>query len=177
VIINDDGRVRGVRVQTPAGKSPRGDARRSSSAPAAFTHNEDMRRYYLGGRVVGGCAAFTNEGDFHRIAQRLGIPLVHMDAAYLAPLVLEKMVNRDPEMTGVFAVPADSLHHRQQIRPTHRQREGPPQDRATQMLSWDPTTPTPNFLMFAIWDSGPQSGFPANRLGGFIPGPDATRRT
>jgi len=43
-------------------------------------------------------------GDFHRIAQRLGIPLVHMDAAYLAPLVLEKNGSTRPErMTGVFA--------------------------------------------------------------------------
>jgi len=48
VIINDDGRVVGVRVQTRTGKSPRGDARRSSPAPGGFTHNEDMRRYYLG---------------------------------------------------------------------------------------------------------------------------------
>ena len=125
------------------------------------------------GRVVGGCAAFGNEGDFHRIAQRLGIPLVHMDAAYLAPLVLEKMLNRDPEMTGVFAVPADSLILVNKFGRRTVNEKAPPQDRATQMLSWDPhDAEHPNFLMFAIWDQRAAERFSGSNLGGFIPGPD-----
>jgi succinate dehydrogenase/fumarate reductase flavoprotein subunit len=173
VIINDDGRVVGVRVQTPDREVAARGRKAVIFCSGGFTHNEDMRRYYLGGRVVGGCAAFTNEGDFHRIAQRLGIPLVHMDAAYLAPLVLEKMVNRDPEMTGVFAVPGDSLILVNKFGRRSVNEKAPPQDRATQMLSWDPhDADHPNFLMFAIWDQRAAERFSGAGLGGFIPGPD-----
>jgi succinate dehydrogenase/fumarate reductase flavoprotein subunit len=173
VIVDDDARVVGVRVQTPDGEVAARGRKAVFFCSGGFTHNEDMRRYYLGGRVVGGCAAFTNEGDFHRIAERLGIPLVHMDAAYLAPLVLEKMVSRDPEMTGVFAVPADSLVIVNKLGRRTVNEKAPPQDRATQMLSWDPhDAEHPNFLMFAIWDQRTAELFHGAGLGGFIPGPD-----
>src|SRR5882672_5776655 len=173
VIVDVAGRIVGVRVVTPDGEIAVRGRKAVVFCSGGFTHNEEMRRYYLGGRVVGGCAAFTNEGDFHRIAQRLGIPLVHMDAAYLAPLVLEKMVNRDPEMTGVFAVPADSLIIVNRFGRRTVNEKAPPQDRATQMLSWDPhDADHPNFLMFAIWDQRAAERFPGTGLGGFIPGPD-----
>jgi succinate dehydrogenase/fumarate reductase flavoprotein subunit len=176
VIVDDSGRVvgvRGVRAETP----DRAIAVRGRKAvffcSGGFTHNEEMRRNYLGGRVVGGCAAYTNEGDFHRIAQRMGIPLVHMDAAYLAPLVLEKMLNRDPEMTGVFAVPGDSLILVNRSGRRAVNEKAPPQDRTMQMLSWDPYgAEYPNFLMFAIWDQRTAERFPGGYLGAFIPGPD-----
>lgn len=173
VILDEDGRVAGVRVQTEDREIAVRGAKGIVFCSGGFTHNEEMRRYYLGGRVVGGCAVFTNEGDFHRIAQHLGIPLVHMDAAYLAPLVLEKMINRDPEMTGVFAVPADSLIMVNRFGRRTVNEKAPPQDRAVQMLAWDPhDADHPNFLMFAIWDQRAAEQFSGTVLGGFIPGPD-----
>jgi hypothetical protein len=173
VIIDDDGGVVGVRVQSPDREIAVRGHKGVVFCTGGFTHNEDMRRYYLGGRVVGGCAVFTNEGDFHRIAERLGIPLVHMDAAYLAPLVLEKMVNRDPEMTGVFAVPADSLIIVNKLGTRTVNEKAPPHDRATQMLAWDPhDADHPSYLMFAIWDQRTAERFGGSGLGGFIPGPD-----
>jgi succinate dehydrogenase/fumarate reductase flavoprotein subunit len=172
VIIDDSGRVVGVRAETPYGEIAARGRKAVFFCSGGFTHNEEMRRYYLGGRVVGGCAAYANEGDFHRIAQRMGIPLVHMDAAYLAPLVLEKMLNRDPEMTGVFAVPGDSLITVNKFGRRAVNEKAPPQDRAMQMLSWDPyRAECPNFLMFAIWDQRAAERFPGGYLGAFIPGP------
>ena len=173
VIIDDDGRVVGARVQGPDREIAVRGHKGVVFCTGGFTHNDEMRRYYLGGRVVGGCAVFTNEGDFHRIAQRLGIPLVHMDSAYLAPLVLEKMVNRDPEMTGVFAVPADSLILVNRFGSRTVNEKAPPHDRATQMLGWDPfNADHPNFLMFAVWDQRTAERFGGSALGGFIPGPN-----
>jgi succinate dehydrogenase/fumarate reductase flavoprotein subunit len=172
VVVDDDGRVVGVRVETPDGEIVARGRKAVFFCSGGFTHNEEMRRYYLGGRVVGGCAAFTNEGDFHRIAQRMGIPLVHMDAAYLAPLVLEKMLNRDPEMMGIFAVPGDSLIIVNKFGRRAVNEKAPYQDRTIQMLSWDPhDAEHPNFLMFAIWDQRAAERFPGAFLGGFIPGP------
>ncbi|MDX6313380.1 MAG: 3-oxosteroid 1-dehydrogenase [Streptomyces sp.] len=172
VIINDNGRVVGVRVETPGGEIAARGRKAVVFCSGGFTHNEEMRRYYLGGRFVGGCAAFTNEGDFHRIAQRMGIPLVHMDAAYMAPLVLEKMLNRDPEMMGVFAVPGDSLIIVNKFGRRAVNEKAPYQDRTMQMLSWDPhDAEYPNFLMFAIWDQRAADRFPGGFLGAFIPGP------
>jgi len=172
VVVDGDGRVVGVRVETPDGEIAARGRKAVFFCSGGFTHNEEMRRYYLGGRVVGGCAAFTNEGDFHRIAQRMGIPLVHMDAAYLAPLVLEKMLNRDPEMMGIFAVPGDSLIIVNKFGRRAVNEKAPYQDRTIQMLSWDPhDAEHPNFLMFAIWDQRAAERFPGAFLGGFIPGP------
>jgi succinate dehydrogenase/fumarate reductase flavoprotein subunit len=172
VIIDDSGRVAGVRVETPDGDIAVRGRKAVVFCSGGFTHNEEMRRYYLGGRVVGGCAAFSNEGDFHRIAQRMGVPLVHMDAAYLAPLVLEKMLNRDPTMMGVFAVPGDSLIIVNKFGRRAVNEKAPYQDRTIQMLSWDPhDAEHPNFLMFPIWDQRAADRFPGGFLGAFIPGP------
>jgi len=86
-----------------------------------------------------GARHYNEGGDFHRIASELGIPLVHMDAAYLAPLVLgEKMVNRDPEMMGILRRAGDSLIIVNKCRPARGHEKAPYQDRTIQMLSWDP---------------------------------------
>jgi 3-oxosteroid 1-dehydrogenase len=170
VIVDETGRVVGVRVETPDGEIAARGRKAVVFCSGGFTHNEEMRRYYLGGRVVGGCAALSNEGDFHRIAQRLGIPLVHMDAAYLAPLVLEKMLHRDPTMMGVFAVPGDSLLIVNSAGRRTVNEKAPYQDRTIQMLSWNPhDAEHPNFLMFPVWDQRAADRFPGGFLGAFIP--------
>jgi len=174
VIVDETGRVVGVRVETPDGEIAARGRKAVVFCSGGFTHNEEMRRNYMGGRVVGGCAALSNEGDFHRIALRLGIPLVNMDAAYLAPLVLEKMLRRDPTMMGVFAVSGDSLL---MVNSTGRRavnEKAPYQDRTIQMLSWNPhDAQHPNFLMFPVWDQRAADRFPGGFLGAFIPEPGA----
>jgi succinate dehydrogenase/fumarate reductase flavoprotein subunit len=173
VIVDEAGRVVGVRVLTPDGEIAARGRKAVVFCSGGFTHNEEMRRYYMGGRIVGGCAALSNEGDFHRIAQRLGIPLVHMDAAYLAPLVLEKMLHRDPTMMGVFAVPGDSLLIVNSAGRRAVNEKAPYHDRTIQMLSWNPhDADHPNFLMFPVWDQRAADRFAGGFLGGFIP--DAT---
>jgi hypothetical protein len=95
-----------------------------------------------------------------------------MDAAYLAPLVLEKMLRRDPAMMGIFAVPGDSLIIVNKSGRRAVNEKAPYQDRTIQMLSWDPhDAEYPNFLMFAIWDQRAADRFPGGFLGAFIPGP------
>ena len=45
---------------------------------------------------VGGCAARTSEGDIIPIAKALGIPLIHMHAAWGAPVVYEQALAATP---------------------------------------------------------------------------------
>ena len=109
VIVDEDGAVVGARAHTDAGDVLVRATRGVVFCCGGFSHDEELRREHLGGLLLGGCAARTNEGDFVRIVKRLGVPLLHMEAAYMAPVLLEKALAGDPEVSGVFSVPGDSL--------------------------------------------------------------------
>jgi 3-oxosteroid 1-dehydrogenase len=74
-----------------------------------FTHSEELRKHFLQPVIFGGCAAPTNEGDFVTIASELGLPLRNMNNAWMAPIPLEIALSGSPFLSGIFAVPGDSM--------------------------------------------------------------------
>jgi succinate dehydrogenase/fumarate reductase flavoprotein subunit len=178
LLADDDGAIVGVRVATPDGELDVGAARAVVFGSGGFAHNPQMRAAYLGGHVLGGCAALTNEGDFQLMARGLGIPLMQMDAAWMAPMVLERALARDPDMMGIFAVPGDSLIivNRDGRRVVNE--KAPYHDRTRLMHAWDPHGAAyPNFLLFAVWDQRTAERFPGSFLGNFIPPADSPLRS
>jgi succinate dehydrogenase/fumarate reductase flavoprotein subunit len=174
LLLDADGRVAGVRVAAAEGDLDIAAAGGVAFCSGGFTHNPEMRAAYLGGHVLGGCAALTNEGDFQLMARGLGIPLMQMDAAWMAPMVLERALARDPEMMGIFAVAGDSLIivNRDGRRVVNE--KAPYHDRTRLMHTWDPHGAAyPNFLLFAVWDQRTADRFPGSFLGNFIPPADS----
>jgi succinate dehydrogenase/fumarate reductase flavoprotein subunit len=170
VFQNEDGAVVGVRARTPNG-DVRVRARRGVVfCSGGFSHNDELRRYYLGGLLLGGCAARTNEGELVEISRRLGVPLLHMNAAYMTPVLLEKALARDPELSGVFLVSGDSLI----IVNKHGDRVGNEKttynDRTLPHLLFDVRrSEYGNYLLFPVWDQRSADLFPGTAYGAFIP--------
>jgi 3-oxosteroid 1-dehydrogenase len=173
VLLNTDGAVVGVRARTAEG-SLRVRARRGVVfCSGGFSHNEELRRYYLGGLLLGGCSARTNEGDFVGIAKRLGVPLLHMSAAFMSPVLLEKALAGDPEISGVFVVSGDSLiivnkygHRVGNEKTTYN-------DRTMPHLIFDiARSEYGNFLLFPVWDQRTADLYPGTAYGAFIPESD-----
>ena len=89
VFCNEQGEIIGV-----AGTHDRAEVRVRARrgvvfCTGGFSHNDELRRLYLGGLLLPGCSVRTNQGKFVAIAKRLGVPLLHMHAAYMAPTQLE----------------------------------------------------------------------------------------
>ena len=111
VIMDSAGRVTGVSVATAGGRRAIQARRGVVFASGGFTHDATRRRNFLHGPALGGCAALSNEGDFHNIAKSIGIPLGNMNFAWYCPIPLEAMVkdNPDPGTNSIFTAQGDSL--------------------------------------------------------------------
>lgn len=107
-LIVEDEAVVGVIAEGPHGGRIR--ARRGVVfGSGGFTHNARLRREFLGGPYLGGCAAVTNTGDFVSLAQEAGAELANMQHAWSAPIVIERM-QREPEaVMGAFLLPGDGF--------------------------------------------------------------------
>jgi len=108
-----------------------------------------------------------------RIMKRFGVPLLHMEAAYMAPVLLERALARDPEISGVFSVPGDSLI----VVNRHGARVGNEKttynDRTMPHLTFDVgRAEYGNWLLFPIWDQRSTELYPGTAYGAFIPEPD-----
>lgn len=108
-VVVEDVEVVGV-VATHGGKEIPIRARQAVVfASGGFTHNRDLRLNHLQAPIYSGCAARTNEGDFVHIATALGAPLYNMNYAWMVPIPLEIALQRSPYLSGIFAVPGDSM--------------------------------------------------------------------
>jgi succinate dehydrogenase/fumarate reductase flavoprotein subunit len=166
--------VVGVRVRTPDATLAVRAHKAVVFACGGFTHNEELRREYLNGMYVGGCAALTSEGDFIPIAKALGVPLVHMHACWGAPVLLEQALERDPELIANFVVPGDSILVVNKYGARVGNEKATYNDRTQAHFVWDPARAEyPNFLLFALWDERNARLFKANpdaiASGNFIP--------
>lgn len=109
-VTNSAGEVVGVEATRADGSRTSIRARKAVIfATGGFTHNVELRRNFLNVPVYGGCAAATNEGDFVYIASALGAQLRNMNYAWMCPISLEKAVNKDPSLIGMFSVAGDSM--------------------------------------------------------------------
>jgi succinate dehydrogenase/fumarate reductase flavoprotein subunit len=177
LVLDDEGVVEGVLADTPDGERRFAAGRAVIFGSGGFTHGEAMARKHLGGRFVGGCAARTNEGDFHAMLERLGVPLVNMGAAFMAPMLLEHALAADPDTGAAFVVPGDSLL----IVNKHGVRFGNEKatynDRTMRHFEWDVFRHEyPNYLSFPVWDERAET-FDLGAFGdySFIPAAGADR--
>jgi 3-oxosteroid 1-dehydrogenase len=145
-------------------------------ATGGFAHGDRWAREYLGGMYVGGCAARTSEGDLIPIAKALGIPLMHMHAAWGAPVVYEQALSGDPGLIANFSLAGDGAISVDR----HGRRAGNEKttynDRTQSHFRWDPARAEyPAFLQFAILDERTRALFPRgdglmdHQGGNFIP--------
>lgn len=153
VVVDDEGAVVGVRARTPEGERTIQARQAVIFASGGFTHDEELRRNFLPAVVVGGCAARTNEGDFAHIATALGLPLRNMNFAWMAPIPFELAVRREPEVSGIFAVPGDSMIWVDKYGNRVVNEKTIYNELAMAFLEYDPLRlEYPRFIMFMIWD-------------------------
>jgi 3-oxosteroid 1-dehydrogenase len=108
VLTGDQGRVVGVKVETPNGSETLYARKGVLFATGGYVHNRELTAAYFPGGLYGGCAVPTGRGDFIEIAQRLGAELGNMGQGWGTQHPVEQMLD-DPEVVnhvGVF--PGDS---------------------------------------------------------------------
>jgi len=154
-LIVDGQRVSGVVARTGEGREVRiGALRGVIFASGGFTHNPSLRRQFLRGPYVGGCAAVTNTGDLIPMAQRLGADLVNMNNAWSAPIVLERL-QRDPEtVAGSFNIAGDALFMVNRYGHRFVNERQMYNESTMAHFAWDGFRQEyPNIPLIAIWDS------------------------
>ena len=154
VITDDTGAVVGVTAATPQNPAATFLARKAVIfASGGFTHNEEMRRNFLSGPTFGGCAATTNTGDFVDIASRLGARLRNMNYAWMAPLLVEKAVAKDPALHGICLAGGDAMLWVNKYGRRVTNEKAPYNEAAQSFFQWDPhRAEYPNIVQFMIWD-------------------------
>jgi succinate dehydrogenase/fumarate reductase flavoprotein subunit len=153
VVVDAEGAVVGVRVATPSGRQHIRASQAVIFASGGFTHDAELRRNFLPAPIFGGCAARSNEGDFVHIASAFGLPLRNMNNAWLAPIPLEVALQKSPFLSGMFAVPGDSMiwvdkHGKRVVNEKTIYNE-----LGMSFLEYDPQKlEYPRLLMFMVWD-------------------------
>jgi succinate dehydrogenase/fumarate reductase flavoprotein subunit len=172
VFLNEEGAVVGVRARTAGGEARIRARRGVVFCSGGFSHNEELRRYYLGGLVLGGCAVRTNEGELVAIAKRLGIPLLHMNASYMSPIPLQKALAGDPAISGVFVMTGDSILTVNKYGVRVGNEKTTYNDRTTPHLLFDVERyEYGNWLLFPVWDQRTADLYGFSGYGGIVPEP------
>ncbi len=154
VVVDEDEAVVGVRAATPAGTTTIKAAQAVVFATGGFTHSDELLKSFLSPVLFGGCAAPTNEGDFVHIATALGVPLRNMSFAWMAPIPLEIALQGSPYLSGIFAVPGDSMIWVDKYGNRVVNEKTIYNDLAMAFLAYDPARlEYPRLLMFMIWDA------------------------
>ena len=153
VVMDDDGTVVGVRASTPGGDRHFHARQAVIFASGGFTHDDELRKNFLPAAIVSGCAAPTNEGDFVHIATALGLPLRNMNFAWMAPIPFEIALQKSPHLSGIFAVPGDSMIWVDKYGNRVVNEKTIYNELAMSFLEYDPEKlEYPRFLMFMVWD-------------------------
>jgi 3-oxosteroid 1-dehydrogenase len=154
VIADESGALVGVYAATAVEPAKAFKARQAVIfASGGFTHNRELRRNFLSPVIVSGCAAPTNEGDFVRIATALGLPLGNMSSAWLAPIPFEIALQESPYLSGMFAVPGDSMIWVDRCGRRVVNEKTIYNELAMSFTIYDPARlEYPRLLMFMIWD-------------------------
>ena len=176
VILDNDNRVVGVEADTADGKTVRLKARKAVIfASGGFTHDTELRKNFLSAPVFSGCAAQSNEGDFVLIGSAVGAALRNMNYAWMCPIVLEKAIKRDPDLSGTFSPSGDSMIYVDRTGRRVTNEKLAYNELAQAFFKWDPTrSEYPNLVLIAIWDQRSQDHCAGDEYGRFIvpPGTD-----
>jgi len=154
LIATDDNEVVGVVATTVDGETLRVGARKAVLfGTGGFTHDKELRDNFLAVPAIGGCAARSNEGDFVRIGSAVGAELGNMQYAWRCAVNVQWVAEKDPHMSGTFAVAGDSM-----ILVNYKGERGfneklPYNELIQRMYDWDPLNcEFPNKVMVQIWD-------------------------
>ena len=171
VVVDEDGAVAGVRASTGGGDKHFRARQAVIFATGGFTHGEELRKNFLPAAVFSGCAAPTNEGDFVHLATALGLPLRNMNFAWMAPIPFEIAVRKSPDLSGMFAVPGDSMIWVDKYGNRIVNEKRIYNELAMSLLEYDgEKLDYPRYLMFMIWDQRTMDVW-APDPGGSPPGP------
>src|SRR5207249_6375498 len=153
VVVDEDGAVVGVRAAANGSERYVQARQAVIFATGGFTHNEELRKNFLPAAIVSGCAARTNEGDFVHIATALGLPLRNMNFAWMCPIPFEIALQRSPYLSGMFAVPGDSMIWVDKYGNRVVNEKTIYNELAMSFLEYDPERlEYPRMLMFMVWD-------------------------
>jgi succinate dehydrogenase/fumarate reductase flavoprotein subunit len=151
-LVTSDGTVTGVVTGGTATRRIR--ARRGVVfASGGFTHNARLRREFLRGPYVGGCAAVSNTGDFIPLALSAGAELAGMQHAWSAPIVLERMRREPRTVAGSFVLPGDGLLIVNRFGERAVNEKAIYHELTKSFFDWDSRhLRYPNLPLIAIWD-------------------------
>jgi succinate dehydrogenase/fumarate reductase flavoprotein subunit len=170
VVLSGDAVV-GVEATTARGETLRVGARKGVIfATGGFTHDPELRRGFLGRPAFGGCAAATNEGDFVRIAPRVGAQLTGMTSAWMCPIPLERAVAGRSDLSGMFSVAGDSMIFvdRRGRRVVNEKLQY--NELAQRFFEWDGLRGEfPNMVLIQLWDQRSQDHSASEEFGRLIP--------
>ncbi|HJM20990.1 MAG TPA: FAD-dependent oxidoreductase [Acidimicrobiales bacterium] len=151
-ILNEDGDVVGLEIR--AGHRTVLAAARHGVvfASGGFGQNGELLRRHIPGRVFGSCATPHAQGDFLRIANRLGASFGQMSGAWWKQVVVEPAL-RSPSPPSLWMPFGDSMI---QVDRTGRRavnEKAPYHDRGQVHLHYSASSRDfPNTLLFMIWD-------------------------
>jgi hypothetical protein len=135
-----------------------------------FAHDRDLCEHFLAVPSAGACAARTNEGDFVRIAPRVGAQLRNMQYAWRCPIPLEKAAAKDPHMQGTTSFPGDSMICVNVKGVRCLNEKLPYNELVYRMFEWDPVAcDFPNRLLIQIWDEHAQTHSQARGNSNIVP--------
>lgn len=149
---NEDGEVTGLELQY--GHLARLARARKAVvfASGGYSHNAELVRRYLPGRVYGTCSTLGAQGDFVRIGVEANAQLGNMKNAWFKQVPLEAAL-RSPTPPSVWLPWGDAMIHVNKYGRRVVDEKMPYHDRSQAHAVYDPTKREyPNLLLFMIYD-------------------------
>ena len=133
-----------------------------------FTHDPEMSKNYLRGKIYGGCAVPTNTGDLVRISIDVGAKLGNMNEAWFQQETLEEVLEFSSVPSGVWFLTGDSMVTVNRYGQRMFNEKFVYNERTRYHWEWDGNKGEyPNLFMFFLYDQRTAELYPGG--GGPIP--------
>jgi succinate dehydrogenase/fumarate reductase flavoprotein subunit len=155
IVQDETGRVTGVCVEGPDGKSLKIGARRGVVfGTGGFSHDPELRDRYLRGKLYGSTAVETNTGDFLRIGMEVGASVGNLEMAWWGQTPLEFALEEEGRIPGMSYFPwGDSMIMVNVEGERIVNEKAPYHDRAQAHFYFNPTTKRyTNQVMIQVYD-------------------------
>jgi len=140
-------------------------------ATGGFAHDRDLMSRFVPVPLDATGASAGSEGDFLRIAMRLGAQLRNMGEAWLAPIPIEPYV-ADPATftTNIFALRGDSMILVDRTGRRVVNEKLPYHELASAFLRWDPSSASyPSLRLFMVFDEHTRRLYADGKSGNPLP--------
>ena len=123
-------------------------------ATGGFAHAPDLLSEFVNAPLLATGAAPGAEGDFLRLALRLGVRLRNMGETWMAPVPIEPLLaDPDGPSRSIFALRGDSMVLVDARGERVANEKLPYHELTSAFLRWDPATATyPNLRLFMVFD-------------------------